>query len=231
MFLLGGPAFSGKTLLAHLLNQGQIICLDEPDFHNPKQSRRGIPFLKELFPDKNFPMRPEKELTYKEAVGLIQECEKVISPYNLGVKTANRVFIEYAKIYNELSYPVIAVVRDIRDVLAEGPLPEWVGGEKGLNDRYRLIWRSLKMFDLWLRYEDLVTNTEGVIHKISKLLSYDFKVLYRWNAESVHHTMFKLDRHEMLKSGTISESKVGIWKTSDIEFSRKTWITAKMMWY
>ncbi|MGH7801662.1 MAG: hypothetical protein ACREOW_13725 [Thermodesulfobacteriota bacterium] len=231
MFLIGGPAFSGKTLLAHLLNQGQIICLDEPDFHNPEQSHRGIPFLKRLFPGKNFPERPEKELTYKEAVDLIQECAKVISPYNLGVKTANWVFIEYAKIYNELSYPAIALVRDIRDVLAEGPLPEWVGGEEGLNDRYRLIWKSLKMFDLWLRYEDLVMNTEDVIYKISKLLSYDFEVLYRWNAESVHHTMFKLDRHDMLKSGTISKSKVAIWKTSDRKFSWNTWITAKMMGY
>jgi hypothetical protein len=231
MFLIGGPAFSGKTLLAHLLNQGQIICLDEPDFHNPKQSHRGIPFLRRLFPDKIFPERTEKELTYKEAVDLIQECENVIIPYNLGVKTANWVFIEYAKIYNALSYPVIAVVRDIRDVLAEGPLPEWVGGEGGLNDRYRLIWDSLKMFDIWLRYEDLVMNTEKVIYKISKLLSYDFKVLYRWNAESVHHTMFKLDRHDMLKSGTISKSKVDIWKTSDRKFSLQTLRTAKMMGY
>ena len=87
------------------------------------------------------------------------------------------------------------------------------------------------MVDLWLRYEDLVMNTEEIILKISKLLSYDFKVLYRWNAESVHHTMFKLDRHDMLKSGTISKSKVGIWKTSDRKFSWNTWITAKMMGY
>jgi hypothetical protein len=231
MFLIGGPAFSGKTLLAHLLNQGQIICLDEPDFHNPEQSHRGIPFLEELFPDKFFPTRPEKELTYKEATGLIQECEKVISPCNLGVKSANWVFIEYAKIYKELSYPVIAVVRDIRDVLAEGQLPEWVGGEEGLNKRYELIWENLQMFDLWVRYEDLIMSPETVMAKISTVLSYDFKVLYRWNAESVHPTMFKLDRHDMLRSGTISKSKVGIWKTSDIEFSRKTWITAKMMWY
>jgi hypothetical protein len=231
VFLIGGPAFSGKTLLAHLLNQDGVICLDEPDFHNPKQSHRGIPFLRELFPDKNFPERPEKELTYEEAVDLIQECEKVISPLNLGVKTANWAFIEYAKIYNERAFPVIAVVRDIRDVLAEGPLPEWVGGEKGLNDRYRLVWGSLKMFDLWLRYEDLVMNTEEVLHKISKLLSYDFKVLYEWDAESVHHTMFKLERHDMLKTGTISKSNVGIWKSSERKFSSETLMTASIMGY
>jgi hypothetical protein len=231
MFLVGGPAFSGKTLLAYLLNQGQVICLDEPDFHNPEQGHRGIPFLRELFPDKNFPERPEKELTYKEAVDFIQECERVISPYNLGVKTANWDFIRYAKIYNELGYPAIAVVRDIRDVLAEGQLPDWLGGEKELNNLYRLIWNNLKMFDLWLRYEDLVIDTEKVVQEISKLLSYDFKVLPRWNAESVPHTMFKLERHEMLKSGAILKSKVGIWKNSDRRFSRESWTTAKMMGY
>jgi hypothetical protein len=231
MFLIGGPAFSGKTLLAHLLNQGQIICLDEPDFHNPDQSHRGIPFLKELFPNKRFPEPPEKQLTYREAVDLIQECETVISPYNLGMKTADWIFVEYAKVYKERRYPTIAVVRDIRDVLAEGPLPEWVGGENGLADAYTLVWSSLKMFDLWFRYEDLVINTRRVIEDISKLLSYDFRVLDRWNPESVHRTMFKLDRHEMLKSGTISKSKVGIWKTSDGEFSVKSRMTAKMMGY
>jgi hypothetical protein len=231
VFLIGGPAFSGKTLLAHLLNQGRIICLDEPDFHDPEQSHRGIPFLRELFTDVDFPKRPEKKLSYNEAVDLILECERVISPYNLGVKTANLVFMEYAKVYHERGYPSIAVVRDIRDVLAEGPLPDWIEGEKGLNDRYRLIWRSLGMFDLWLRYEDLVMNTEEVLLKVSKLLSYDFNVVHRWDVGSVHRTMFKLERHDMLKSGMISKSNVDIWRTSGLEFSRETLITAKMMGY
>ena len=231
MFLIGGPAFSGKTLLAHLLNQGQIICLDEPDFHNPQQSHRGIPFLEEMFPGKHFPERPKETLTYAEAVDLAQECEQVINPYNLGIKTANWVFVEYAKLFNRLGFPVIALVRDIRDVLAEGPLPEWVGGEEGLDDMYGFIWRSLEMFDLWLRYEDLVTDTEKTIGKISKLLSYDLKVFYTWDADSVHRTMLKLDRHDMLKSGTLSKSRVSIWKTSNREFSAKIWKTAKMMGY
>ena len=231
MFLIGGPAFSGKTLLAHLLNQGQIICLDEPDFHNPQQSHRGIPFLEDLFPGKRFPDRPKEALTYAEAVDLIQECERAISPYNLGIKTANWVFVEYAKIFNRLGFPVIALVRDIRDVLAEGPLPEWIGGEKGLEDRYGLIWRSREMCDLWLRYEDLVKDTEETIGKISKLLSCDLKVFYRWDPDSVHHTMLKLERHDMLKSGSLLKSRVGIWKNSNREFSSNIWKTAKMMGY
>ena len=58
MFLVGGPAFSGTTLLAHLLNQGDLVCLDEPDFHDPAQSHRGIPLLRTLFPDRSFPDPP-----------------------------------------------------------------------------------------------------------------------------------------------------------------------------
>ena len=58
MFLVGGPAFSGTTLLALLVSRGDLLCLDEPDFHDPKQSHRGIPYLQELFPDRLFPEPP-----------------------------------------------------------------------------------------------------------------------------------------------------------------------------
>jgi len=230
MFLVGGPAFSGTTLLAHLLNQGKVVCLDEPDFHNPEQAHRGIPFLEKLFPDRYFPKQPEKALTYKEAFELIQKCEKAIEPYNLGIKACNWTFIEYAKIYKRSGYPVIAIIRDIRDALMR-PLPIWVNGEKGLNNRYRLIWKNLKMFDLWLRYEDLVLNPHEVIAKISKVLSYNFKVLYAWDANNIHPMMFKSDRHELLKIGAISKTRVGFWKNSGKIFSRETRKTAKMMGY
>ncbi len=230
MFLIGGPAYSGTTLLAHLLNQGTVVCLDEPDFHDPRQSHRGIPFLQELFPDKKFPERPEHVLAYGEAVSLIRECEEVMIPYRLGIKTCNQVFIEYAKVYKKLAYPVIAIVRDIRDALVR-PLPEWIGGEEGLNKRYRLIWENLQLFAFWLRYEDLVLNPEPVMAKISEVLSYDFKVLYRWNTESVHHTMFKSDRHSLLKSQSISRSRIGIWKSLEKTFSEQTHKTAEIMGY
>jgi len=229
MFLIGGPAFSGTTLLAHLLNQGTIVCLDEPDLHNPDQSHRGIPFLKRRFPAKQFPEQPEKALTYTEAVRLIEKCEEVIGPHNLGFKTCNRVFIEYATIYNDLGYPVIAIVRDIRDALVRS-LPAWLTEEK-LNKGYRLIWEHLKMFDLWVRYEDLVMNPERVMARISRVLSYDFKVLYSWNAKSVHPPMFKLDRHELLKTGTISTSRIGIWKSAGKALSKESHQTAQIMGY
>lgn len=229
--MLGGPPFCGKTLLAHLLNQGQVICLDEPDFHDPKQSHRGLAFLSRLFPDHTFPPRPDRELTYLEAVALIRECEGAVRPYRLGMKTAGSVFLEYAKVYRQSGCPIIAIVRDIRDVLAEAPLPKWIAGEQGLNTVYRLIWRNLDLYDLWIRYEELVTNTEAVIDRIAELLSCDLKVTATWTTETVHRTMFKLDRHEMLRLGRISRSQVGIWRTCGREFSDDTRTTAAMMGY
>jgi hypothetical protein len=66
----------------------------------------------------------------------------------------------------------------------------------------RYLWffgswdRAIELFDRWLRYEDLVTDTEKTIAKISKLLSCDLKMFYRWDPGSVHHTMLKLERHD-----------------------------------
>lgn len=231
MFLLGGPAFSGKTLLALLLNQDGLVCLDEPDFHNPSQQHRGMPILRRLFPNANFPDGSEGELTHDEAVAFIRKCEDAILPYNLGMKTAGRTFIEYARIYKALGFPRIALVRDIRDVLAEAPLPDWVGGEKSLNAAYRAIWEHLHLVDLWIRYEDLVTNTEQVMERIAKVLGHDLTVLTTWSPDQVHHTMFKLDRHEMLRLGRISTAQVGIWRSSGRVFSDDTQTTAEMMGY
>jgi hypothetical protein len=231
MFLLGGTAFSGKTLLAHLLNQGDVVCLDEPDFHNPAQRHRGIPVLSELFPDKTLPLSPERDLTHREAVALLEQCEDVIAPCILGMKTAGSVFIEYAKIYRESGYPVIAVIRDIRDVLAEGPLPEWLNGEPELNSTFRLIWQNLDLCDLCIRYEDLVTRPEKIFESVSKSLGRKLEPAGSWSPESVHHTMFKLERHDMLRTGRISRDKVGIWRSSSRAFSDDTRQTAAMMGY
>ena len=93
MFLVGGPAFCGTTLLAHLLNQEDIVCLDEPDFHNPEQNHRGILVLETLFPDRDFPARPEKKLSYPEAFRFITRCQEIVRPVRLGMKTANWSFI------------------------------------------------------------------------------------------------------------------------------------------
>ena len=231
VFLLGGTAFSGKTLLAHLLNQENVVCLDEPDFHNLGQSHRGIAVLNRLFPDKFFPAQPNRDLTFRESVTLLEECEKVLHPASLGMKTAGWVFIEYAKIYRESGYPVIGMIRDIRDVLAEAPLPEWVGGEEGLNQAFRSVWENLDLCDLWIRYEDFVAQPETVFEQLSQLLGVELEPVVSWNAESVPGAMFKLDRHEMLRIGRISRSTVGIGSASGQRFSSETWATAAMMGY
>lgn len=230
MFLLGGPAFSGKTLLAHMLNQAQLVCLDEPDFHNPAQNHRGIPVLRTLFPDLVFPDQPDRVLTWEAAVTFIARCEEVIHPRRLGMKTAGRTFLEYASVYRSLGYPTLAVIRDIRDVLAEASLPDWVG-EQDLNREFRSIWAHLDLCRLWIRYEDLVTDPGSVMKRVSACLSCDLVVKARWNPGDVHFTMFKLDRHGMLRLGRISSERVGIWRQSGRAFSDETRATAEMMGY
>lgn len=229
MFLIGGPAFSGTTLLTLLLNQGNLVCLDEPDFHNPEQSHRGIPFLKTLYPTKTFPERPEQPLSYPEAVNVIEACERAIHPHQLGMKTCDQTFISYAEAFKANKRPVIAIVRDIRDALVR-PLPPWIN-EAQLNVAYRLIWHHRSMFDLWFRYEELVTNTERIMGQISHTLNQPLHARQHWGAAAVHDPMLKLDRHELLKSGSISSERIRVWKGSGKRFNPESLETAKLMGY
>ena len=230
MFLLGGPAFSGKTLLAHLLTQSQVTCLDEPDFHDARQRDRGLPVLQALFPDVVFPQVPDASLAHEEAIDLLEACERAISPRILGMKTSNWTFITYAPLYKRRGYPVIALMRDIRDTLAEGPLPEWVD-ERGLNERYRLIWQHRHLFDLLVRYEDLVTKPRKVLKKCAALLSRPLDMKETWRPESVQPHMIKLPRHELLTSGAIVRTQVGLWRVTPREFTADTLATAAMTRY
>ena len=229
MFLVGGPAFSGTTLLALLLNQDHIVCLDEPDFHNPCQSHRGIAFLKSLFPDRDLPDSPQHLLSHREAFDFISRCERLVPAEQLGMKTCDRVFISYSEIYREHGYPVVAIFRDIRDALIRR-LPEWVT-EASLNRSYREVWTYRKKFDAWIRYEDLVTNPTATIKKISSALRTPLYVKLNWPAENVHFPMLKLDRHELLRSGAISRQRLGIWRSSRRRFSDETFETARAMGY
>jgi len=229
VFLVGGPAFSGTTLLALLLNQGNVVCLDEPDFHNPEQSHRGIPFLQEMFPERIFPERPMNALGFEQAVRLIEDCERAIKPHQLGIKTCDWTFIEYAKVCKTAGHPVIAIVRDIRDALVRR-LPDWVT-EESLNQQYRVVWQHRELFDVWLRYEDLIANPESSMAKISVSLAYDFAVIKEWDGDGVPTQMLKLDRHDLLKTGTISRSRVGVWRTTAKVFSARSHETAEMMGY
>lgn len=231
MFLLGGPAFSGKTLLAHLLTQGRVVCLDEPDFHNRAQRHRGVPVLRERFPETTFADAPERALTYREAVALLERYETAVTPYELGMKTAGWTFVEYARVYKELGYPTIAMVRDIRDVLVESPLPASVGGETGLNANFRVVHANASLIDLRIRYEDLVFDPDQVFASIASLLAQEVRAPTTWSATQVHRSLLKYDRHEMLLAGRICTSQVGIWRSSGQVFSAETWSTAEMMGY
>ena len=212
MFLLGGTAFSGKTLLAHLLNQGDVFCIDEPDMHDIRQSHRGAPIFAERFPEKNLPAPPDRSLSFPEGVGYLERVQEQIQPVELGMKTAGRIFVEYAELYKKAGYPVLAVIRDVRDVLAEAPLPEWIPSEQKMAYEFRNVWLNLNLVDVLLRYEEIVADPRRVLQKISDVIGRPLHMPAGWDADSVHFTMLKLERHEMLKDGIVSQSQVGIWK-------------------
>lgn len=229
MFLIGGPAFSGTTLLTLLLNQGDLVCLDEPDFEKPEQSHRGIPLLRRLFPDRVFPDPPGRRLDDEETLRFTEDCARAIHPLRLGVKTCDHTFVSWARLYRQRGWPVIAIVRDIRDALVR-ELPEWVT-EPSLNASYRLIWNEIESFDLWLRYEDLVADPESTLARVAPVLSCELRAPSSWGRDRVHPTMLKLERHELLESGRISRARVGLWRTSPRRFSAETHETAALMGY
>src|SRR5262249_38539289 len=209
MFLIGGPAYSGTTLLTLLLNQHDLVCLDEPDFHNPEQSHRGILLLRTLFPDRAFPDPPHAALDYDEHFRFIEQCARALEPLRRGITACNWRFVKLAQRYRRAGYPVIAIVRDIRDALVR-PLPPYVT-ERSLNECYRLVWQEIHMYDHWLRYEDLVADPATALAPIAALLKAPLDDKRSWPPERVHPTMLKYDRHEPLRSGRISTERVGIW--------------------
>jgi hypothetical protein len=229
MFLIGGPAFSGTTLLAHLLNQGEVVCLDEPDFHNPEQAHRGVPVLRALFPDRALPDPPARPLGPKETFWFIETCARAIPDLQLGVKTCDTTFLDLVPFYRRAGYPVIAIVRDIRDALVR-ELPEW-STESALVTSYRQIWSEIESFDLWLRYEDLVADPDAALARISAVLSCTLTAPGAWDPKAVHAAMLKLDRHELLNEGRVSRERVGIWRTSGRRFAAATHETAGLMGY
>ena len=58
-----------------------------------------------------FPEPPGRPLDEPETVRFTEECERAIRPRRLGVKTCDRTFLSFARVYREAGYPVIAIVR------------------------------------------------------------------------------------------------------------------------
>jgi hypothetical protein len=229
MFLIGGPAFSGTTLLALLLNQGDLVCLDEPDFHKPEQDHRGIPQLRTLFPERTFPDPPGRKLEPEETVDFTETCARVVEPERLGVKTCDSTFLRFARVYKQRGYPVIAIVRDVRDVLVR-ELQEWMTEESFLRAA-RSVWTEIASFDLWLRYEDLVADPDAALTRISDVLSCPLRAPAGWPPDAVQRTMLKLERHELLLSGRISGERVGLWRSSSRTFPPEAHEVASLMGY
>jgi hypothetical protein len=85
--------------------------------------------------------------------------------------------------------------------------------------------------DLWFRYEELVAQTEAVLARIAAVLGHPLSPMERWPAEQVSAHMLKDEWHELLNGGSISRSRVGVWKTSGRPFSPETLETARLTGY
>lgn len=229
MFLIGGTCYSGTTLLTHLLNQEGVVCLDEPDFHNPEQAHRGIPVLQRLFPAVRFPPAPTTALSKKDSVDLMQECQHFLPNILLGMKTCNWSYVEYQREFQCRGFPVILLVRDIRDVLCR-QLPSYLNEEK-LNSAFRTVWNTRQHCSLLLRYEDLVADPDASLEKIAAILERTLLPKKHWKEDETLPHYYKNARHDLIKSGRVSTERVGIHKTSDVRISPLSVETAYMMGY
>ena len=231
MYLIGGPAYCGTTLLTVMLNQDGITCLNEPDFHNPEQSHNGLPVLQKLYPGKEFPERTEEALSYVEAFRLMQRCERAIEPDLLGFKFCNRPFVEFARLFKDAGLPVIAIVRDIRDALVR-PLLPYINGEAGLVSEYRHVWAHRSLYGIVIRYEDLVFRSAATIASVSATLDFPLKDRPCWDPDEVSASMlYPEERHGALKTGTIIKDRIGIWRHCGKTFGAATHELALEMGY
>jgi len=231
MFLIGGPAYCGTTLLTLMLNQDGVTCLNEPDFHNPAQSHNGLPVLQKLFPGKDFPERTEHALSYVEAFALMQRCELIIEPNHLGFKFCNRPFVEFARLFRSAGLPVVAIIRDVRDALVR-PLLPYINGEAGLVREYRYVWEHRSLYSAVIRYEDLVHQSAATMAAVSATLGVPLGDRSRWNPDEVSESMlYPQDRHGALKAGSIVTDRTGIWRDCGKLFSAETHELARDMGY
>jgi hypothetical protein len=230
VFLIGGPSFSGTTLLTLLLDRQEgLVCLDEPDFHDPEQTHRGIPVLRNRFRDRTFPDPPAAPISEAEATELVAECDRALRPLELGIKTCDWTLVRYVHAFRERGCPVVLIFRDPRDILAR-PLPHWQD-ESVVNAHCRAVWALAGDADAVVRYEDLVAAPQAVLDEIGEALGRRLVALHEWREEDVSHHMLKNERHELLRNGSISAERVGLWRSSARPFSDETLETAALLGY
>jgi hypothetical protein len=93
------------------------------------------------------------------------------------------------------------------------------------------VWENLGVARNWIRYEDLVRAPEETMATVMKTLGCDAPAHTSWKPVDVPEEMFKSERHELLRSGAISDERVGLWRGSGAVFSAETIETARMMGY
>lgn len=214
-FLVGGPAYSGTTLLTVLLDATEgVVCLDEPDFGKPEQVHRNIPLLRRRFPDLRFPDPPGRPLTPAEELRVVRECAEVLAPRAFGIKTCGPAFVALAELFRASGFRVAAVFRDPRDILVRDE-PDPTLGTSGLLANCRVVWDARDRLDGWVRYEDLVGSPEATLRRVAELLGLDAAPAATWDPAQLTGAVFKTGRHDALGSGRIRTDRVGLWRHHD----------------
>ena len=129
-----------------------------------------------------------------------------MSPIRLGFKTCNYDFIAFGALFRDAGLPVVAIVRDIRDVLVR-PLRDGQT-EHLLNTNFRFVWNNLGVVRTWVRYEDLVRDTTATMARVMSALGHDGQARCEWEPSAVGADMLKNERHDLLRSGAISSARV-----------------------
>jgi hypothetical protein len=209
-FLIGGPAYSGTTLLTLLLNAGPVTCLDEPDFGKPEQEHRNIPLLRRWFPDASFPDPPGRPLGPDEELAMIRDCAAALAPRILGVKTCGSGFLTMADRFQDAGLRVVGIVRDPRDTLVRD-LTSGLG-EEGFLAHCNEVWARRDRLDAVVRYEDLVREPEATLAQVVAALGLDIDPAVTWDPRSVPRAMFKGVRHDALAAGRITDERIGVWR-------------------
>lgn len=209
-FLIGGPAFSGTTLLTLLLDVDGVVCLDEPDFGKPEQEHRNIPLLRRRFPTLDFPDPARRPLTADEELAAIRTCADVLAPLSFGIKTCGPRFVEMAERFRAAGLRVAAIVRDPRDIMVR---PLGFGLEEaGLVGRCRTVWNGRELYDGWVRYEDLVSAPRPTLDLVVDALGLNVVPSLEWDPGTVSGAMLKSARHDALRTGRITDDRVGLWR-------------------
>jgi hypothetical protein len=94
-----------------------------------------------------------------------------------------------------------------------------------------MVWGARRLYDDWVRYEDLVADPNTTLGRVVDALGLDQVPPIEWDPGEVPGAMFKSERHQALAHGRITEDRVGLWRRHDPRPSAAAHALAREMGY